>query len=318
MTKIVILGREGRREVTPLNSPSLVCRQRRNVHDARTAAVLGEDGANSVRALRLVVIGVGGVGSAVIAQLRGYVDDLTAVDPDVVEAHNAPRLYHYVNGDEGKPKVDIHAREIQRAFPKVSVKAIYGRFPDGESVQALKRADLVFCCPDHNAVRYRAAQLAMRFFKPLIEVGCGGRAQEGKIVALGHHVRLQVPGGICLACNGLDLTGLEDPSSSEMKQRIGYVAGGDLLQGELMPLTTRAAADAVDLFIRYATGYARFVPRHLYYDALRLATVDATTAFQTQPLCSLCGEKSTLVGAGDTVSEDQQVLPAPGGIAHAA
>jgi molybdopterin/thiamine biosynthesis adenylyltransferase len=319
VTKIVILGREGRREVVPINSPRPTDRRQLAVQDARTAAVLGKDATARVRTLKVLVIAAGGVGSAVIAQLRGYVDDITVVDPDVVEPHNAPRLYHYVSGDEGRPKVEIHAREIQRSFPSTRVRAICGRFPEGPTLDAFKRADAVFCCPDYNLVRYNAAQFGVRFFKPVIEVGCGGKAWEGQIVALGYHVRLQVPGDICLACNGLDLTDLEDPSSSEMKRRAGYVIGGDLVLGELMPLTTRAAADAVDLFFRYVTGYARPVPRHLYYDALRLVTIDATTAYHPQPLCSLCGEDSaTLAGAGDALSEDQQVLPAPGEIAHAA
>jgi hypothetical protein len=133
-------------------------------------------------------------------------------------------------------------------------------------------------------------------------------------VALGYHVRFQVPGAACLACNGLDLRELEDPASSELKRRIGYVRDGEAVGGELVPLTTRAAADAVDLCFRYVTGYAAPVPRHLYVDALRWETVDATGAYRPQPGCPLCGtEAEGLRGAGDALGEHQQIRPVPEG-----
>jgi molybdopterin-synthase adenylyltransferase len=315
VSKVVVLAGGGLREILPINAPLSAEKPDCGEQDVRTASVLGRKATDRVRALKVLVIGAGGVGSAVIAQLRGYINALFIVAPDKVSMHGAMRLYHYAAGDEeGISKVEMHAREIGRSFPGVRVNPICERFPEGESIEAFKRADVVFCCPDHNAVRYRAAQMAQRFLKPLIEVGCGGRACEGRIVALGYHVRLQVPGDICLACNGLDISELEDPSSSEMKQRAGYVAGGDLVQGELMTLTTRAAADAVDFFFRYFTGYADPVPTHLYYDALRFVSVNASDAFRPHPLCTLCGENSArVVGAGDTLPEDQQVMAPPGG-----
>ena len=283
------------------------------LHDLRTAAVLGSGSVASIRGLRVAVIGVGGVGSSVIAQLRGYVDDISIIDPDVVEIHNAPRLYHYVDGDAGVPKVEIQEREVRRSFPDCRVRALRAAFPSAESMELFKRADVIFCCPDHNAVRYAAAMAGARYMKPIIEVGCGGKRADERIVALGYHVRLQVPGEACLACNGLDLSELEDPESLEMKRRAGYVADGDLIAGELMPLTTRAAADAVDLFFRYVSGYAGAVPRHLYFDALRLQTLDVTDAYSSNRACTLCGSTDAgIQSAGDLLAIDQQVLPSMG------
>lgn len=308
--RIVVLGASRRRVVRPVNADKHLGYESR-LQDLRAAAVLGSESVASIRCLRVAVIGTGGVGSAVIAQLRGYVDDLAVVDPDVIESHNASRLYHYADGDDGEAKVVVHKREIQRAFPACRVHALRAAFPDEGSLELFKRADVVFCCPDHNAVRYAAATAAARFMKPLIEVGCGGKTADGRIVGLGYHVRLQIPGQPCLACNGLDLTQLEDPSSSAMKRRIGYVTDGDLVAGELMPLTTRAAADAVDLFFRYMTGYAPTV-RHLYFDALRFQALDLSDAHDSRRDCTLCGSTQLrIAGAGDRLGSDQQLLPAP-------
>ena len=68
---------------------------------------------------------------------------------------------------------------------------------------------------------------------PLIEVGCGGRADSNSLTSLGYHVRLQVPGGPCLACNGLDLSKLEDPSTTSAKRQAGYIDNSDEVRAEL-------------------------------------------------------------------------------------
>jgi hypothetical protein len=153
----------------------------------------------------------------------------------------------------------------------------------------LAGVDFLFVCPDHNAVRFSASRFAAANLLPLIEVGCGGKVTEDELSALGYHVRLQVPGGACLCCNGLDVTKLEDPSTSEAKKQYEYIEDGSDIPGELAPLTTRAAADAVDVFLRYCTGYAGTPPLHLYNDSLHLKTLDLTDSYSAQPGCPACG-----------------------------
>lgn len=309
--EIILLGLTQRRVVFPVNSPGMRPISQDPLEE-RTRAVLGES-SSGLRHLTIAVIGTGGVGSGVLTQLQGYVDHLILIDPDVVESHNAPRLYGYTDGDEGRPKVDILQSRIRQAFPRVIVEALQASFPSEPTLDAVKRSDLVFCCPDHNSVRYAASLACSRFMKPLIEVGCGGKQRECSITALGYHVRLQVPGGLCLACNGLDLSQLEDPSTTEMKHQAGYVEDGELIRGELAPLTTRAAADAVDIAFRYITGYAP-LSRHLYADSLRHQVLDLTHAYRSHPDCPLCGQVETRwQGLGDRLSADHQILVPPGG-----
>lgn len=305
ITEIVILGEQKREVLIPVNS-----QQKSEIllqsFEKRSEAVLGK-GCQQLRQLKVLVIGLGGVGSAVIAQLKGYLNHLILIDPDEVEIHNTPRLYGYQNGDEGKKKVEIISRNIEQSFPNIKVITLAEAFPSPNTLEAFKEADFIFCCPDHNAVRYAAAQAASRYCKPLIEVGCGGKCNEGKITALGYHIRLQVPGKVCLACNGMDLRDLEDPSTTTMKKEIGYIENGDLIQGELIPLTTRAASDAVDLFFRYITGYASVVS-HLYFDALKWCMIDLSSVYQSHPSCPICGE-SSVFGFGDFVRDDLEILP---------
>jgi molybdopterin/thiamine biosynthesis adenylyltransferase len=316
--EIVLLGLSCRRVVRPINARAAIQRAPSSQH-GRTVEVLGDSGADVLRRLRILVVGAGGVGSAVIRQIAPYVHEIAVVDPDVVEAHNAPRLYQYVDGDEGQSKVSVQAREIGRAFPTTRVTAVQGAFPAGKTIELLKASDVVFACPDNNTSRYATAQASARYQKPLIEVGCGGIRRNGLITTLAYHVRLQVPGGPCLACNGMDVRALEDPESSASKRRAGYISGDTTVDGELITLTTRAAADAVDLFFRYVTGYIGRVPRHLFVDVLRSRTLDATDRYSPDCACPLCGStQDSIAGAGDRFTADESVLPAPEGESYAA
>jgi molybdopterin/thiamine biosynthesis adenylyltransferase len=310
---IIVLGPCGRRVVRPVNAhesnPRLTA-----PHESRTLAVVGsQTAAAQLRSAAVAVIGLGGVGSAVAKLLAGYVGHVLLIDPDSVEVHNAPRLHFYTDGDCGRSKAEVASREIARAFPRTRVDTFIAVFPSDQTIEACKQADFIFCCPDHNAVRYSAAQVAARYLKPLVEVGCGGRRLDGRISALGYHVRLQYPGGPCLACNGLDLRALEDPSTTDEKHRLGYLEDGQVIPGELVSLTTRAAADAAEIFFRYMTGYAGPVPAHLYFDALNFLSVDASSAFAHRNGCSICGTDEVLQGAGDCVVGEQRILACTGG-----
>jgi molybdopterin/thiamine biosynthesis adenylyltransferase len=316
--QIIVLGTSGRTVVTPVNAPSNDGGFAATSFEAfhiRTQAVLGDEGTRILAGLPVLIIGLGGVGSAVARLLAGYVPSLMLVDPDDVESHNAPRLHFYSHGDAGANKAAVVRREILRAFPESKVTASAEAFPGPESIEFLKRAGAIFCCPDHNAVRYAAAREAARYLKPLIEIGCGGRRRDGVISAMGYHVRLQVPGGVCLPCNGLDLSSLEDPASTSMKRRVGYFDDAILTPGELMSLTTRAASDGVELFLRYVTGYVVPIPRHLYCDALRLQSVDVTSSYAPRPGCPLCGDgDGSVVARGEKQEDDAQILQPPGDV----
>lgn len=318
LSEVVILGRGRRQVLRPVNATEATARTVEAL-DTRTAAVLGE-AARALRSMRVLVIGAGGVGSAVLSQIAGLVDQVDIVDPDDIEAHNLPRLLQAGESDVGHPKADVVAGAMTRRFARLVARPHAGRFPDGRSEELFRAADFVFCCPDHHAVRWAAASLAARTMRPLVEVGCGGRrGSDGAITALGYHVRFQVPGGPCLACNGLDLSRLEDPASTQTKVAAGYIEGDGAVQGELVTLTARAAADAVDVFVRYATGYAGAARGHIYFDALNFTSLDLTGAYAPDPACSLCGDgEHSVRAAGDELNEEQRVLPPPQEVADAA
>jgi molybdopterin/thiamine biosynthesis adenylyltransferase len=286
MRQIHVLGRTGMDVILPVNATPSESNAFLEI-DRRTVACLGEGGLAKTRGLTVGLIGLGGVGSMVARLLAGVVGELILIDFDHLEPSNIPRHW-YAGARSHGFKVSAAKRALLRAFPHLTVRSCVGSFPSRSANRLLAGVDFLFVCPDHNAVRFSASRFAAANLLPLIDVGCGGRAADGELSALGYHVRLQVPGGPCLPCNGLDVSKLEDPSTTETKKRQGYIEDGNEIAGELAPLTTRAAADAVDVFLRYCTGYGGSPPLHLYSDSLHLKTLDLSDSYSPQPSCPTC------------------------------
>jgi molybdopterin/thiamine biosynthesis adenylyltransferase len=292
--RIDVLGPDGLRMILPVNSIA-------EAHpfpptDERTLDALGEEALSRLHGLTVGVIGVGGVGAMVARLLAGLVGRLVLVDGDDIAPSNVPRVWYAQARSRGK-KVFLAGRALRRAFPRLAVHAIPDFFPSEAAENELAAADFLFVCPDHNAVRVSASRYAAAGMLPMIEVGCGGRTMAGRLSALGHHVRLQVPGGPCVSCNGLDLTRLEDPGTTAMKRRFGYLEGAEEMGGELAPLTTRAAADSVDMFLRYCTGYGGGAPLHLYCDAMNWKLIDLSDRYAPRADCPICGHPDQGEGA---------------------
>jgi molybdopterin/thiamine biosynthesis adenylyltransferase len=290
LQEIRLHGPGGVRILRPFNAPVTAGPALRAV-DARYRAVLGDESFAKMRCLHIAVVGLGGVGSMVARLSASLAARLILIDPDHLQPHNAPRVWYAGAGSRGA-KVTVAKRALKRAFPGLQVTARKSAFPSRGTISLIRQADLVFACPDHLAVRDSASRIAAAEMLPLIEVGCGGRRDEGRLSSLGYHVRLQIPGGPCLACNGLDTSRLEDPETTRAKRILGYIEDGEEVAGELGCLTTRAAADAVDVLMRYWTGYAGPPLLHLYVDALRFKSLDLSHFYASRPECPICGGSS--------------------------
>ncbi|MFZ7089188.1 ThiF family adenylyltransferase [Curtobacterium sp. RRHDQ10] len=106
---------------------------------SRTAALHGvEDvGLRRLAALRVLVVGAGGLGSPVVALLAGSgLGRLTVVDPDVVDVSNLARQTLFTTEDVGAPKAEAAAARARLVDPELDVRAVVGRF-DVETGPAL-------------------------------------------------------------------------------------------------------------------------------------------------------------------------------------
>ena len=95
----------------------------------RSIALLGDAGIQRLRALNVLVVGVGGVGSwCAEALVRSGLGHLTIVDSDCVEPSNINRQLPARVDTIGQPKVEVLARHFASVNPFCEVRAIVGRY----------------------------------------------------------------------------------------------------------------------------------------------------------------------------------------------
>jgi tRNA A37 threonylcarbamoyladenosine dehydratase len=96
--------------------------------DPRFAGIERLYGAGSVGRFaraHVCVVGIGGVGSwAVEALARSGVGELTLIDADEVCVSNVNRQSHALEGEFGRPKVDVVATRLRAINPKISVHTL--------------------------------------------------------------------------------------------------------------------------------------------------------------------------------------------------
>lgn len=88
----------------------------------RTRRLIGDEGLGKLADSRVMVVGIGGVGSNCVEALaRGGVGKLVIVDPDIVEESNMNRQAIAFSSTLGMPKVEVAARMIREIDPAADV-----------------------------------------------------------------------------------------------------------------------------------------------------------------------------------------------------
>lgn len=117
----------------------------------------------------VVVIGAGGLGSAVLPALAAAgVGTLTIVDDDTVDASNLHRQTLHRPADIGRPKVDSARDALAALSPDTVVNTVTTRFAPGSSFDLLLEADLLIDGSDNAATRYHANDAATIRAIPLV------------------------------------------------------------------------------------------------------------------------------------------------------
>ncbi len=94
---------------------------------ARTALVAGDEMVQRLRSTRVLIVGVGGVGSWAAEMLvRSGIGHITIVDNDTVAVSNINRQLPATTATVGRPKVDVLAERFCQINPELSIEAING------------------------------------------------------------------------------------------------------------------------------------------------------------------------------------------------
>jgi len=105
---------------------------------SRTEALIGESGVSKLADAKVIVFGIGGVGSYVVEALaRCGVGTLTLVDNDVVAVTNINRQLIALHSTIGQPKTAVAKKRIQDINPEIIVHT-YETFYGAETKNLFK------------------------------------------------------------------------------------------------------------------------------------------------------------------------------------
>ena len=116
---------------------------------------VGGDGQERLKGARVLIVGVGGLGSPAALYLAAAgVGTLGIVDADSVELSNLQRQILYGTGDLGSPKVDAALARLRDANPHVEVQAEGVRMTSENALRIVKEYDVVVDGSDNFPTRY--------------------------------------------------------------------------------------------------------------------------------------------------------------------
>lgn len=124
---------------------------------SRTAALLGEENLDKLLRARVIVFGLGGVGSYVVEALaRAGVGTLTLVDGDTVSLSNINRQLYALHSTVGQNKTDVAAARVLDITPDCSVRTI-AAFVTPENVDGFFEGSYDFCVDAIDDTRAKTA-----------------------------------------------------------------------------------------------------------------------------------------------------------------
>lgn len=239
---------------------------------SRNIALFGADGQRKIAETKVLIVGLGGLGSHLVQQLSYLgVLDYSLVDYDIVTKSSLNRLIGAVEADviAHTPKVVLAKRLIESIQPRTDVRVIESGVDADAVTELVARADVVFGCLDRDLPRLRLTELCARYAKSYFDLasdtgGEGGDAWYGGRVVFSD-------GTHCLSC--LDLLDQDQMARDNMspEQRIAdtriYGVDRDALDGTgpaVVSINGVVASLAVTEFMRLVTGI-REPATHLVY-----------------------------------------------------
>ncbi len=140
---------------------------------------VGMEGQEKIRAAKVLIVGLGGLGSPAALYLAAAgVGTLFLADDDTLHVSNLQRQILYRTADIDSPKAKTAQRELGKLNPLCQTEVFTERL-DEENLQAIvAQADLVLDCSDNMATRHAVNKVCVRARKPLISgsaVGFSGQ-----------------------------------------------------------------------------------------------------------------------------------------------
>ncbi len=188
------------------------------------------------------------------------VGNLVAIDFDVVEETNLPRIVGATPNDIGRPKIEVAERVARQAQPGIRFEAVDGDVRDLTTAMRLRDADILFLAVDNLETRNVFNALVHQYLIPGFQIGAKVRVDQGTgeiddIYAVARTVRPH-PGGGCLHCaNLIPPARLQEESlSPEERKAQRYIDSDEVPEPSVITLNALGAATAANNALMMVMG----------------------------------------------------------------
>jgi len=155
---------------------------------------IGAKGQAALARARVLIVGLGGLGSPVMQYLAGAgVGCLGLVDADSLDASNLHRQPIYALRDVGGQKVDLARTAVAEINPSVRVETHAARLDAGNALDLIRSYDIVVDCSDNFRTKFLINDAAVLVHKPAVFASV--YQYEGQL-----QVYKPDPGHACLRC----------------------------------------------------------------------------------------------------------------------
>jgi sulfur-carrier protein adenylyltransferase/sulfurtransferase len=130
---------------------------------------IGAAGQAALGRARVLVVGMGGLGSPVTQYLAGAgVGHLTLIDGDTLDASNLHRQPIYAFEDIGRDKVALARTAALRINPALTVDAHALRLAPDNALELIRGHDVVVDCSDNFSTKYLISDAAVLAARPAV------------------------------------------------------------------------------------------------------------------------------------------------------
>jgi hypothetical protein len=169
----------------------------------RNIRFFGREGQERLRAVNVVVVGIGGLGMYVVQQLALLgVGGLSLIDPQCLDPTNLNRYpgVRYDDAIKQTLKVDLGSRVVEQINPDIGVVKIPDSLLSQRAFEAVIASDYVFGCLDREGARLILNELCAAYAKPYLDLASD--ILPGDQPEYGGRVCTAWDGHGCLVCYG--------------------------------------------------------------------------------------------------------------------
>ncbi len=229
---------------------------------------LDYEGQQKLLAAKVLIIGLGGLGSPVAIYLAAAgIGELHLCDFDEVDLSNLQRQIAHTTERIGQHKADSAATAIQQLNPETTLLTIRERLSESQLARQVAKVDLVIDASDNFETRFAVNAACVKQQTPLV---------SGAVIRFEGQVTTILPGGPCYRCLYQD----DDEAAAERCSETGVLAP---LPGIIGSIQATEALKQIAAIGEPLQG------KLLLMDALTMEW--RTLRYRRDPSCPICHQK---------------------------